>query len=316
VEWIVGALVVLGFVAIAVRFVPRDDALRVRLPRIVDDSLGMWALRRLTRRPLGDSGGVGPGPIVPSRFVASAARLEALGVRPAGRARSSGSTRRLSGVTRVAGSTTRRRQADPAASMAQQRRLAAIAAILVVGAVALGVVLASRGPQGEVHGATGRPALSNVSPSLSIFSSPSTEAQVATPTLASTKRPIAPVATPRRTPTPAPQATPRPTATPKPTPTPTPTLAPTASPTPTATPPPPPVASVACTSSSLTVTCDASDSARAMTYQFVFDNGPTFDGSDATAMFTYPDGGTYTITLTVADSLGRTSTDVDTVTVP
>ena len=48
VEWIVGALVVLGFVAIAVRFLPRDAAGQVRLPRVVEDSIGMWAVRRLT----------------------------------------------------------------------------------------------------------------------------------------------------------------------------------------------------------------------------------------------------------------------------
>lgn len=52
-EFIVGALVVLGFLAIAARFIARDASGEVRLPRIVNDSIGMWALRRLTGRRLG-----------------------------------------------------------------------------------------------------------------------------------------------------------------------------------------------------------------------------------------------------------------------
>lgn len=52
VELIVGALVVLGFLAILIRLFPRDADGRALLPRIVDDSIGMWALRRLTGRRL------------------------------------------------------------------------------------------------------------------------------------------------------------------------------------------------------------------------------------------------------------------------
>lgn len=54
VELFVGALVVLGFLAILTRLTPRDAAGRVVLPRIIDDSIGMWALRRLTGRPSGE----------------------------------------------------------------------------------------------------------------------------------------------------------------------------------------------------------------------------------------------------------------------
>ncbi|HEY8438289.1 MAG TPA: hypothetical protein VIK65_06715, partial [Candidatus Limnocylindrales bacterium] len=51
-EFIVAALVVVGLVAIAIRFVPRTDAGHVLLPRVVDESVGMWALRRVTGRAL------------------------------------------------------------------------------------------------------------------------------------------------------------------------------------------------------------------------------------------------------------------------
>jgi hypothetical protein len=53
VELLVGALVVLGFVAILTRFIARDASGEVRLPRVVDDSIGMWVLRRATGRSFG-----------------------------------------------------------------------------------------------------------------------------------------------------------------------------------------------------------------------------------------------------------------------
>jgi hypothetical protein len=53
VEILVGALVVLGFLAILVRFIGRDSSGEIRLPRVVDDSIGMWTLRRITGRRLG-----------------------------------------------------------------------------------------------------------------------------------------------------------------------------------------------------------------------------------------------------------------------
>jgi hypothetical protein len=54
VEILVGALVVLGFLAILARFVTRDASGEIRLPRVVDDSIGMWTLRRITGRRLGE----------------------------------------------------------------------------------------------------------------------------------------------------------------------------------------------------------------------------------------------------------------------
>jgi hypothetical protein len=51
VELLVGALVVLAFVAILNRFAFRDASGQFRLPRIVDQSVGMWVLRRMLGRP-------------------------------------------------------------------------------------------------------------------------------------------------------------------------------------------------------------------------------------------------------------------------
>ncbi|HEU4572261.1 MAG TPA: hypothetical protein VFR93_06200 [Candidatus Limnocylindrales bacterium] len=50
-ELLVGALVVLAFVAILIRFAFRDASGQFRLPRIVDQSVGMWILRRMLGRP-------------------------------------------------------------------------------------------------------------------------------------------------------------------------------------------------------------------------------------------------------------------------
>lgn len=47
------AFIVLGLVAITARFAARDAGGSIALPRIVDDSIGMWVLRRITGRPLG-----------------------------------------------------------------------------------------------------------------------------------------------------------------------------------------------------------------------------------------------------------------------
>jgi hypothetical protein len=48
VELLVAALVVLGFAAIFDRFLARDGGGHVLLPRVIDESLGMWAIRQLT----------------------------------------------------------------------------------------------------------------------------------------------------------------------------------------------------------------------------------------------------------------------------
>jgi hypothetical protein len=67
-ELVAGTFVILTFVAIVVRFTFRDAAGQVRLPTIVDNSIGMWVLREVTGRPLGRSPDLDPvDPFVPFR---------------------------------------------------------------------------------------------------------------------------------------------------------------------------------------------------------------------------------------------------------
>jgi outer membrane biosynthesis protein TonB len=326
VEWIVGAFVVLGFVAIVVRFVPRDVAGRVRLPRVIDDSIGMWALRRLTRRSLteGPEEGDGDG-VLPNRFVASAARLEALGVRPAGRVARPAWTKRPVGVAPVKGLTSRQQQAQPTASLVLQRRLAAIAAILVVGAIVLGVVFATRGPQGEVRGATGLPALNEppngpasqlgVQPSMD-FASPSIIAEAPTPTVSPTPKAI--VATPRPTAKPTPRPTPRPTVAPTPRPTPTSTAGPTPTPTPTPTPAPPaPVVGFTSALSGTVVSFTDQSTGTGLSWDWAFgDPNDPQASNQQNPTHDYGASGSYLVTLTITDAIGRTNSDSQSVVVP
>ena len=54
-ELVVGVLLVPALVVVVARFIVRADDGPVRLPRIVDDSIGMYVLRGITGRPLGRS---------------------------------------------------------------------------------------------------------------------------------------------------------------------------------------------------------------------------------------------------------------------
>jgi hypothetical protein len=275
-EWIVGTLVVLGFIAIIGRFMPRDEAGGIRLPMIVDNSIGMWALRRLTGRPLweraddigtigagqaavavparvpsvsigfGDLYPVRPVQLPPTQFMATRSRFEALGIRRAGDAQRSGRATSHFVATPIVSSSARRPpQAHPVGPVAAQRRLAALLAILIVAVLAIVVAIVPRGTSGlsgGVLGETGRPTGSvagqpSESDAVVLPLEPLSSSSSPAPTTAPTAaRTPTPTATPRVTPRP----TPRPTATPKPKP-----LAATPSPTPTsppvATPTPTPV---------------------------------------------------------------------------
>jgi PKD repeat protein len=55
----------------------------------------------------------------------------------------------------------------------------------------------------------------------------------------------------------------------------------------------------------LIVTCDASGSQRAATYTFDFGDGASDSGGDAVVSHAYAAAGSYGITLTVIDALGR-----------
>jgi hypothetical protein len=57
-------MVAVALVAIAIRFFAWSEAGSVRLPRVVDDSIGMWIVRRLMGRPVAAVDG-GSGPLDP-----------------------------------------------------------------------------------------------------------------------------------------------------------------------------------------------------------------------------------------------------------
>jgi hypothetical protein len=276
VELIVGALVVLGFLAILTRFLPRDATGGIVLPRIVDDSIGMYVLRRMTGRRLGERpwaadetaearhvrtaatavsaadlesdepvlgpARLGPTPVVPVRSVVSRSQAHRLSEPP------------LPVVPLRAPPTVRRDQARRRGLVAALPTIGAIAAalaVIAVGAGLLSIVVGPREPlQGDVLGATGTPewsapnvaVLPSASPTVDpgASSHPPTDERTAAPTLeepTATPPTAAPV-TPAP-PTPAP-ATAAPTAVATPVRTPGPTPTPLATPGPTAPPTVPP----------------------------------------------------------------------------
>jgi len=314
VELIVGALVVLGLVAVVVRFLPRTEAGRVVLPRVIDASIGMWVLRRLSGRPLGAAPEAEP-------FDAAAhvgdveRRLAGRAVPPsvtaAGAIRPRGHVVLPSPhpVADLAARLAARRgpaiavETVPRSPTPWRRRMGALGALAAAGLVVvivLGVALlpseGGRGavlsatatpPRGEASGgplAATAPSGSAVSPApdasstASLLASPSivagTPDATATPTPTT---PPTPTPTPRPTPRPTPTRAPTPPPTPRPTatPTPPPTPTPTPEPTPTPTPPPsPPVARVACATTLLLASC----------------SGATSDGVIETYAFDFGDG--------------------------
>src|SRR6478752_4855384 len=175
-------LVVMGFavaalVAIAVRFASRDEGGERRLPRVIDESVGMFAIRRALGRPteaasdrdaaraeaeanaaaeaaarlhedeiayrIGVPGA--PPPTLPSRFVVSKAPPQAHPIPPVAPV----ATRPVAGARPMA-----RRGA---AALPLQRRIAGVFTVLVVVLAAFAAQSLPRGPQGEVLSATGTP---------------------------------------------------------------------------------------------------------------------------------------------------------------
>jgi hypothetical protein len=329
VEFVVATLVVLGFIAIIARFAPRDDAGRARLPGIIDRSIAMWALRRVIRRPVGartddvaaaagaaqpwtanariiaatagGAGRTGPAPAASAPYVASAARLRALGIHPS-RPAASQSAKAPSAPTPISGSTAEpRRRWRSAPSGATERRLAAIAAaaILAVAALALGAGLLAGEPGGKVLGETGGPALNIASgasggdvaaqPSAALVSSsPSAETPIAS---------VRPSATPLVAPT-----------------TPTPTQARSQSPTskPNPTPPPAPKAGFSFVVSGKSVRFTDESTGTGLTYSWDFGDASTSSLRDP--VHPYAAAGTrYVVKLTITDALGRSALDSEVV---
>ena len=84
-EVLVAVLIVVALVAIAVRFGLGGPTGSARLPRIVDDSIGMWVLRRVTGRPLmGRPAGDRPDPFARFRRPSTALATRVPPPRPPG----------------------------------------------------------------------------------------------------------------------------------------------------------------------------------------------------------------------------------------
>src|SRR6266550_3010005 len=153
--------VVIAFVAIVWRFLPRAEDGSIRLPRLIDESVGMWVIRSALGRATDSADpddiipepaedeiayriGVpgAPPPTVPTRVVVSHAPSKAepvLSPSPQGDV-SAG-----------------RRRTRPTGALAAQRRWAGAVALAAVAVAVTTLILASRQLDGEVLSATGTP---------------------------------------------------------------------------------------------------------------------------------------------------------------
>ena len=152
-----------GFVAIALRFAPRDARGKRRLPRAVDDSVGMFTLRRLLGRP------TEPQDEAPADYaVVPTPREVAYRIGADGASRPSLRLRPTLAIDDIAPPV---RPIAPAATdlirartrwnpgLGLQRRLAgAVVALLVVAVVIAVIIAASADAQGGILAATGAPA--------------------------------------------------------------------------------------------------------------------------------------------------------------
>jgi hypothetical protein len=167
--------VVIAFVAIVWRFLPRAEDGSIRLPRVIDDSVGMWVIRSALGRetdapdpddvipePAADEiayriGVPGaPPPTVPTPAVVSGAASRAepvLSPSPRGP---------VPPIGPVAGDGSGgRRRTRPTGALAAQRRWAGAVALAAVAVAVTTLVLASRQLDGAVLSATGIPDGSN-----------------------------------------------------------------------------------------------------------------------------------------------------------
>jgi hypothetical protein len=175
VELITAAFVVAGLVAVVVRFQPRDWLGERRWPRLLDTSIGMWLIRRVTGRPtespawdwpdapepsldeIADRIGA-PRPTLPTRYVVASgtrgdARPRAGPIPPAELV--ARATAILEG--RVASRPVARRRRRPETALSAQRRLAGLAALGVVAMITAVIGLSARHLDGGVLAATATP---------------------------------------------------------------------------------------------------------------------------------------------------------------
>jgi hypothetical protein len=158
---VVIAFLVIALVAIGWRFMPRSADGSMRLPTLLDESVGMWLIRRALGREGADRReaqdeiayriGVpgAPQPTTPTRVVVSSVRS---------RLEPTGPSQVAPVLPRAAHPPTQRRR--PSGALAAQRRTAGVVALAVVAIAVTTVALSSRHLDGEVLGATGMPAAS------------------------------------------------------------------------------------------------------------------------------------------------------------
>jgi PKD domain len=162
IDLLVLGFVAAGFVAIVLRFVPRDSSGKRRLPQAVDDSVGMFTLRRLLGRPTDlpdekpEAFAVVPTPQeVAYRIGADGASRPSLRARP---------TLAIDDIapqvrpTAPAATDLIRARTRWNPALGAQRRLAGALVALLVVAVVIAVVAASTDARGGVLAATGAPA--------------------------------------------------------------------------------------------------------------------------------------------------------------
>jgi hypothetical protein len=306
---------------------------------VVDRSIGMWIVRRLTGRPDPASARPGPDVAIPSDQVPAADEIAyRIGVpgavaptRPDRLVVSGGAS---DGGGRPTGA------ADPRRIL---WRDSAVVLALASVAVLVAVIVLPRPPQGAVLTAidegrfpaevtlTPNPASSDTA---AVTSSPSvgpTAAATNSPGDSPTAEPTAsaspsaePTATAAPSATSAPGASPSPSpaATPRPTPSPIPPTPPPPPPTPTppppvATPSPtpaPPIAVLACDVVGFLVSCTGASSPNAASWTWTFQQGPTLSGPAVS--HTYALAGDYFVTLTLANAAGQTDSQSTVVGVP
>jgi hypothetical protein len=180
------AFVIVALAAIVWRFAPRSADGSMRLPTLVDRSVGMWLLRRALGRtgdaePVADDAGsaatdwnanagrnIAPGsplPTMPTRFVVSSASFRAQPATPDASPQREPSSR-TSPVASLAarsasagrGSTYVTRPRRPSGALAAQRRTAGAVALAVVAIAVTMIALGTRQLDGQVLSVTGTPA--------------------------------------------------------------------------------------------------------------------------------------------------------------
>ena len=160
IEVLVAVFIVVALVAIAVRFVPRDNRGRAQLPAIVDQSVGMWAVRQVIGHggdredEVPDSFEVQPTfeEIAYRIGMAGAAKPIARVLPPRSAARRLPSGGTVDPIRRI------RSRPGPRAGLALQRRISAVFAVVLAVGVVVVVATSQPTPEGAVLGATGTPA--------------------------------------------------------------------------------------------------------------------------------------------------------------